>query len=58
MMLNKAGIRRFLLEYAKQYRAHQFTRVADGVFDQLESAVREKCRQIVQAQPSKGKTIR
>ncbi len=57
-MINRQAIRRFLLEYAERSRAHKFTRVADGVFDQIEGVLREKCRQIVHAQPSAGRTIR
>jgi hypothetical protein len=57
-MINKQNIRRFLLDYAQRNRAHKFTRVAEGVFDQIEAALREKCRQIVHGQPSLGKTIK
>ncbi len=57
-LVNRQAVRRFLLEYAQHNRAHRFTRVADIAYDQIEMAVREKCRQIVHAQPSAGKTIR
>ena len=56
-LINRQQVRRFLLEYAERNRAHRFTRVSLGVYDQIEAAVREKCRRIVQAQPSAGKTI-
>ena len=57
-LINKQNTRRFLLEHAERSRAHRYTRVADGVYDQIELAVREKCRDIVRSQPSAGKTVR
>lgn len=57
-LINKTKTRNFILEYAARTRAHKFTRVAPSVFDQLEASVRDKCRAIIQCQPSKGKTIR
>jgi len=56
-LINKKGVRQFLLEHAERNRLHRFTRVADSVYDQVEAAVRDKLRQIVRIQPSKGKTI-
>lgn len=57
-LVNRSAARNFLLEHAAHHRAHKFTRVADSVYDQLESALRDKCRAIVNGQPSIGKTIR
>jgi len=57
-LVNRAGIRRFLLDEAKRTRTHRFERVAPGVYGQLEAALREQCRRIVRSQPSAGKTIR
>jgi len=57
-LINKQKVRRFLLEYAQRNRAHKYTQVATSVYDQVESALREQCRRIVHAQPSKGKTIK
>ena len=57
-LINKTKTRNFILEYAARTRAYKFTRVALPVFDQLEAAMREKCRGIVHSQPSKGRTIR
>jgi hypothetical protein len=57
-LLNRQNIRRFLLDCAERTRAHRYTRVAESAFDQVEAAVRERCRQIVHAQPSAGKTIK
>lgn len=57
-LINKQNVRRFILEHAERSRAHRYTRVADGVYDQVELAVREKCCEIVRTQPSAGRTIR
>ena len=57
-LINRTAVRTFLLEYAQRNRAHRFDRVAPGVYDQIEAAVREQCRRIVHAQPGAGKTIR
>jgi len=57
-LINKRGIRDFLLEYAVRTRAHKFTRVSPEVYDQISAAIREQCRRIVHAQPSKGQTIK
>jgi hypothetical protein len=57
-MICRKSVRRFLLDYAKRSRAHEFSRVADSVYDQLEAEVRERCRRIVHGQPSAGKTLR
>jgi len=57
-LANRKCVRRFLLETAAGCRAHQFTRVANTVFNQIEATIREKCRSIIRSQPSMGKTIR
>ena len=57
-MINKKNIRRFILDYAKRSRAHTYSRVAECVYDQIESAMRDRCRRIVDAQPSAGRTIK
>jgi hypothetical protein len=57
-LINRNGVRRFLLDHAARTRAHRFTRVAPDVFIQLEGLVREQCRRLVHSQPSVGRTIR
>ncbi|MDA0232561.1 MAG: hypothetical protein O3C69_03645 [Chloroflexi bacterium] len=57
-LINRQNVRRFVLEFAERSRAHKFTQVAESVYEQVEAAVREKCRGIVRQQPSVGKTIR
>lgn len=57
-LLNKAAVRRFILDYAKESRAHKFTRVSPVIHEQLEGYVRDRCRHIVRSHPGVGKTIK
>ena len=57
-LINRQNVRRFVLDHAKRTRSHKYTQVAATVYDQMEAAMREKCRRIVHAQPSAGRTIR
>ena len=56
-MIMKSKVRKFLLEYAARSRHHPFTRVSAEALDYLEGKLRDECRKLVDAQPSKGKTI-
>jgi len=56
-LINKQKVRRYMLDYAQRNRS-RFTRVGDSAYDQIEAAIRDKCRRIVETQPSIGKTIR
>lgn len=57
-LINKKAVKAFLLAYAQRHRAHRFTRVANAVLNDIESATATKCRAIVNCHPSLGKTIR
>jgi len=57
-LINKQNVRRFILDHAERSRPHKYTQVAPSVYDAVEAAIRERCRQIVHAQPSAGRTIR
>ena len=57
-LINKRSVRRFILDYAERSRSHRYTQVAEDLYDQIEAVVREKCRKLVDSQPSAGKTIR
>jgi len=57
-LINRKQVRQFLLDYAARSRTHKYTQVAPSAYDQIEAAVRGKCRDIVRAQPSAGRTIR
>ncbi|MBL7077102.1 MAG: hypothetical protein ISS31_06500 [Kiritimatiellae bacterium] len=57
-LINKQNVRRFILEYAGRSRSHKYTQVGASVYDQIELAIRERCRKIVNQQPSAGRTIK
>jgi len=56
-VINNTAARKAILEVAKATRHHPFTRVSSETLFDLEEFVRQKIRAIVQAAPSKGKTI-
>jgi len=56
-LVNKATLRKFILDVAKTERHHPFTRVADSVYDEAEGVLRSWARNKVRQIPSKGKTI-
>jgi hypothetical protein len=56
--INKAWCRKFMLEYAGRSRHHKFERVAESSYDILMHKLRDAMRNLVDQQPSKGKTIR
>jgi len=58
-LINKKSCKHFLLEYKERARpCLKHTRVASSVYDELESAVRDACRRMIDRQPSIGKTIK
>ena len=57
-LINKQNVRRFILEYADRSRSHRYTQVGESVYDQIELAMRDQCRRIVNQQPSAGRTIK
>lgn len=50
-------VRKFLLEHAKQTRAHKFTRVSHATLSQINATVRLQLEGLVHRLPSKGQTI-
>lgn len=56
-LIVKSKMRAFLLEAAKQTRAHKFDRVSKATFDSLEARLRAMALEHVRRLPSKGKTI-
>lgn len=58
MLINKTHVRDFLLEAAKQERAHRFTRVGEELYSELDRVVAAWLRHRAKSQPSKGQTIR
>lgn len=67
-LINKKAVRTFILEYAERTKVFhgiagskkipRFVRVADSIFDEVQAAVRDKCRSIVARQPASGKTVK
>lgn len=55
--LCKSAVREFLLEYARENRAHKFSRVSEETLRELNELVRKAMIHIVRSMPSKGKTI-
>lgn len=56
-LLNQAAVKKFLLEYARQTRAHKFSRVSQQTLIKLNEIVRASAIGHVKSLPSKGKTI-
>lgn len=55
--INKSHVRKFLLEYAAQNRAHKWTRVSQETLDNINERVRFFCIDHVKRAPSVGKTL-
>lgn len=55
--LNRAEVKRFLLEFAAHNRAHKFTRVSAETLVKLNEAVRSAAISHIKSLPSAGKTI-
>ena len=54
---NKSKVKKYMLEFAKANRAHEFTRVSQETLDKVEAGARSVARAIVTSAPSKGKTL-
>ena len=50
-------VKKFILEFAANNRAHKFSRVSQETIDRVEAAARSACKAIVTQAPSKGKTL-
>ncbi len=55
--INKTEVKRRLLQYAKDTRAHKFTRVSGLTLENLEARVENMIRGVVDAAPSRGQTL-
>ena len=55
-LINKAGVKKFALEVAKQ-RFHKFSRVSKDFLDDMDACLRATIRTRVNGLPSSGKTI-
>lgn len=56
-LTSPTNIKKFLLEYAKDHRAHKFTRVSKARLDEAEANMRLWCERVVTAAPSCGQTL-
>lgn len=56
-LINRSKVKRFVLDFASENRAHKFTRVSQETLDKVEAAARAAARAIVTSAPSKGKTL-
>ena len=56
-LINRAAVKKRVLEYAKQTRAHTWTQVSKASLDRVERAAEAAIRAVVNAAPSKGKTL-
>ena len=50
-------VKKFLLQYAKDKKAHKFTRVSQATMDQIEASCRAHCIRLVESAPSRGQTL-
>ena len=57
-LINEAACRRFIFDYAKGSRFHEFGRIDPSVFAELNGVLRKHMRHVVSRNPSCGKTIR
>lgn len=56
-VINKTEVKRRLLQYAADTRAHPFRRVSGLTLECLEARVENMIRSIVDAAPSRGQTL-
>lgn len=56
-LINKAEVKRRLLEVAENTRSKQFTRVSKGTLLGIERKLDDIIRHYVASMPSKGKTL-
>jgi len=56
-LINRAALKKFLLGYAADNRAHSFSRVSSETLDTLEAKLRVMAVHHVETMPSVGKTI-
>lgn len=56
-LINRSKVKRYILDFASENRAHKFTRVSQEALDKVEAAARTAAKAIVTSAPSKGKTL-
>ena len=56
-VINRAYVRQWALDYAKQNRSHKFTRVSEQFLNAVETATKSFIINRIQCAPSKGVTL-
>lgn len=57
LLINREHVRKFLLDFAKQHRAHKFSRVSEETLRLANEMLRQWCIGHVNRMPSKGQTL-
>lgn len=57
-LINKSNCKKFILDFAEREKFHKFTRVSADCWPHLEAKLRAHLRNLVNSQPSKGKTVK
>ena len=57
-LINREHVRRWALSYAKETRAHEFTRVSEEFLLSCEMELRSHITDRIKRHPSKGVTLR
>lgn len=58
MVINKAELKRLMLEASVRYRNGKFTRVGNDVFEHFDQLVQAQIINFVRAHPTIGKTLK
>jgi len=56
-LTKQSQVKKFILDFAANNRAHKFSRVSQETLDRIEAAARSAAKAIVTTAPSKGKTL-
>ena len=58
-LLNRAALKRFLLDRAKVIRPHhRLSRVSEEALEHLENSLRNQASELIRRHPAKGSTIK
>ena len=58
-LLNRAALKRFLLDRAKVIRPHhRLSRVSEEALEHLENSLRNQATELIRRHPAKGSTIK
>jgi len=57
-VINRNYVRRWALDFAKDSRAHPFSRVSEDFLDAVETATKSFIRHRINTAPSKGVTLK